>query len=74
MRRKRFSVIKMGFAEICGPGGRLALPDVLREISNYQGWDSLDQLRANIEKWATTARAGDVMCTRVTAIVCRGNR
>ena len=46
-----------------------AIDDVLRQVSYFKGWSSLNQLHASILKWAATANPGDVYCTQVTAIV-----
>jgi hypothetical protein len=69
----RFKVLKSSFDGISGGESNYEnIDDVLREISYHKGWDSIEQLRKSIKKWAKEARPGSVFSTQVTAIIAVG--
>jgi ribosomal protein S27AE len=66
----RFKVLKSSLDGISGDASTYAaIDEVLREVSYYKGWPSLQDLHAAILKWSQNAHPGSVFCTQVTAIV-----
>lgn len=65
-----FKVIKSCFDGLSGGASNFqSINEVLREISFYRGWNSLDELHDSIRKWSSKARPGDIFCTQATAII-----
>ena len=67
----KFQVIKSGMDGIAGGSGQLSIEEATREICNYKGWDSIEELRERIIAWGQNARPGDVFTTTYSVIVAR---